>query len=100
MTMTNPFQDQLESPDRGSFLRQLLTADIAVLLGALIGLGVAWRDPGLAHMAIDAGVGAVIGFVISRFLRTMRLRTRLIALAVILLAALPVIGAMVFYGVR
>jgi hypothetical protein len=97
MTMTNPSQNHLESPDRGSFVQQLLTTDIAVFLGALIGLGIAWRDPGLARMAIGAGVGAVIGFLISRSLRRVSIRTRLIALLVILLVALPALGA-ILYG--
>ena len=42
--------------------------------------------------------GAAIGFVVSLFLRTMSLQTRLIALVAVLLVALPVSGAII-YGV-
>ena len=97
--MNSPSQQQVEPPDRGSFIQRLLTADIAVLFGALIGLGIVFRRneiDNLGRTALIVGVGAVIGFVISLFLRTVNLRTRLIALAVIVLVALPVVGVIAY----
>ncbi len=96
--MTNSTQNQIQSPQKESVLWKFLTGDIAVLLGALLGLGIAWRDPNptLAGMAITSGVGGIVGFLISLFLRQFSTITRIVFLVVLLLVAPFLVGAVVY----
>lgn len=96
--MSDPPQAKADTGDNRSLIRQLLTADVDVLLGALIGLGTVGIS-NLGRTALAVGLGMAIGFVIRRFLRTVSLRTRLILLAVIVVIALPMIGAIAWQAI-
>ncbi|MCO6047772.1 hypothetical protein NG895_28035 [Aeoliella sp. ICT_H6.2] len=81
-----------------TLIQQLLTADVAIVLGAVLGLGLAFRSPNpdMLGIALSTGIGALVGLAFSRILRQFSLRIRVIAIIVFVLMALPLLGAIVY----